>query len=520
VTIAAVGAALFGLFPTASRAARGLHVTAIVGCAVALALAAGAAGYFIARGSEHAVSLGLPPQPTTATQSATETGATLPSRRSLEVWFARRGRLVESLRTHRPTPRVATAAVQALLAGPARSERAAGMSTQIPPGTRLNGISITKGVAKVDLTSEFESGAGSRSLQLRLAQVVYTVTQFPTVKAVRFLLDGTPVDVFSGSGIVLSHPVGRSAYRSLAPVVSALAGSWSVLPRAPAGPLTSRAAAWTGRELIVLGRAGSRPTALSYAPGRNAWRRLPAPPGLGRVVWTGSELLVWGSTLTAYSPSSGRWTSRPRPPIAGSPQTVAWTGRELVGWTVYGGAAYRPATHRWRRLPPALLAGTSAWTGHELIVVSGARAAAFSPASGWRRLAHLPAPRGGASVVWDGRELLVVGGETARSVGFAYDPATDSWRRLAPMESGRAGATAVWTGTRLLLWGGETGRPGSFSIPPHGLAYDPQTDRWSPLPQAPLRGRPDPVGVWTGRSFVVWGGDPNFADGAAFTPSL
>jgi hypothetical protein len=198
---------------------------------------------------------------------------------------------------------------------------------------------------------------------------------------------------------------------------------------------------------------------------------------------------------------------------------VAWTGRELIGWTVYGGAAYRPATGRWRSLPPALLTGPAAWTGHELIVVSGTRAAAFSPASGWRRLAHLPEPREGASAVWDGRELLVVGGKSAPAVGFAYDPANHGWRRLEPMESGRTAAAAVWTGTRLLLWGGETGRPGSFSIPPHGLAYDPRTDRWSPLPQAPLRGRPDPVGVWTGRSLIVWGGDPGFTDGAAFTPS-
>jgi hypothetical protein len=483
--------------------------------AVALALAAGAAGYFIARGSEHAVSLGLPPQPTTATQAATETGATLPSRRSLEVWFARDGRLAETLRTHKPTPRIATAAIQALIAGPTRSERAAGLSTQIPAATRLNGISITNGVAKVDLTSEFEAGAGSRSLQLRLAQVVYTMTQFPTVKAVRFLLDGTPVNVFSGSGIVLSHPVGRSAYRSLAPVVSPLAGTWTALPRSPIGPLGSRAAVWTGRELIVLGRASGRAAAISYAP-RTGWRLLPAPPVLGRAAWTGKELLVWGSTAAAYD---GRWRRLPRPPVAGTPQMLAWTGRELVGWTVYGGAAYKPATGRWRRLPPALVAGPSAWTGHELIVVAGTRAAAFSPASGWRRLAHLPEPREGASTVWDGRELLVVGGKSAPAVGFAYDPATDSWRRLEPMESGRTGVAAVWTGKRLLLWGGETGQPGSFVIPPHGLAYDPRADRWSPLPQAPLQGRPDPVGVWTGRSLIVWGGDFQFADGAAFTPS-
>jgi hypothetical protein len=77
---------------------------------------------------------------------------------------------------------------------------------------------------------------------------------------------------------------------------------------------------------------------------------------------------------------------------------------------------------------------------------------------------------------------------------------------------------AVWTGKRLLLWGGETGTPGDFVIPPHGLAYDPKADRWSPLLQAPLKGRLDPLAVWTGHAMIVWGG-AGFADGALFTPS-
>src|SRR5438093_9796102 len=102
----------------------------------ALVVAAGAAGFFLARGSEHAVSLGAPPRQTTSTQATQITG-TLPSSRALEVWFARRGRLIEALRTHRPTPRVATAALEALLAGPTRAERAAGVKTEIPRGTRL-----------------------------------------------------------------------------------------------------------------------------------------------------------------------------------------------------------------------------------------------------------------------------------------------------------------------------------------------------------------------------------------------
>jgi hypothetical protein len=473
---------------------------------VLLLVAAGAAGWFLSGwNSGKAVSLGAPPGQVTTTVERT---GLLPSAKSFEVWLVRNGRLVEAIRAHRPTRRVATAALDALLAGPTRAERAAGLTTQVPRGTRLLGVSIARGVAHVDLSSDYESAAGSRAQQLRLAQVVYTATQFPTVKAVRFSVDGSPVGT-------LAHAVGRSAYSSVASAVP-FAGRWRRLPHG-APSLSARASAWTGRELLLLGRAGGRTVFAAYLPARRSWRRLPPPAGRpSRVVWTGRELLAWGSTVSAFR--SGRWTALPRPPVSGRPRLLAWTGDELLGWTAAGGAAYRPGG-RWRRLPPAPLTGPAAWTGDELIVVSGRSAAAFRPGRGWRLLPRLPESLKGASVVWDGDELLVVGGDTAPARGFAYSPAGNAWRALATADSGRRGAAAVWTGARLLLWGGETSSAGRFLIPPHGLAYDPKADSWSPLPQAPLRGRLNPVGVWTGRSLLVWGGDPGLADGAVFTSS-
>jgi hypothetical protein len=466
----------------------------------ALVVAAGTIGYFAAGwGSGQAVSLGPPPAQTTSTQTAQST--VQPNGRGLEVWFARDGRLVETLRTHTPTRAVATAALHALLAGPTRVEGAEGMRSEIPPGTRLLGVTIARGVARVDLSSDYEAGASSRSLQLRLAQVVYTLTQFPTVRAVRIAVDGTAVS---------NQPVGRGTYKALAPSVTPLAGSWRLLPQAPIAAQADRTSVWTGREFLVLGRSA----AATYDPHRNAWRRLASlPVARYQAVWTGTEVLVWGRAAFAYN---GSWRRLPRPPVA-EPTVVAWTGRELIGWSGSGGAAYRPAAKRWRRLPAAPFLGSAAWTGSELIVVSGSRAVAFVPTSGWRELPPLPEPRQGASAVWDGSELLVVGGDTAPAQGFAYDPKANSWRSLAPMDSGRARAAAVWTGARLLVWGGETGSPGAFATPPHGLAYDPRADRWSPLPQAPLRGRLEPAAAWTGRALIVWGGE-GFADGAAFTP--
>jgi len=98
-----------------------------------------------------------------------------------------------------------------LLDGPSASERSASpsISTTVPAGTELLGISIKDGVATVDLSGAFESGGGSASTLGRLGQVVYTLTQFPTVDTVAFRIDGRPVAVFGSEGIVLDGPVGR-----------------------------------------------------------------------------------------------------------------------------------------------------------------------------------------------------------------------------------------------------------------------------------------------------------------------
>ena len=135
--------------------------------------------------------------------------------RELEVWFTEGEGLYRTHATVQATPRLGAAALEVLLRGPQEP----GIDTAIPPGTRLLGLSIDDGVAYVDLSSEFESGGGSLSMTIRLAQVVYTLTQFPTVEGVRFELDGRPVDVFSGEGIVLDHPVSRADYEQLMPVI-------------------------------------------------------------------------------------------------------------------------------------------------------------------------------------------------------------------------------------------------------------------------------------------------------------
>jgi germination protein M len=119
------------------------------------------------------------------------------------------------------TPGIAQATLRELIAGPSAADRALidGISTSVPADTLVLGINIDDGLATVDLSREFESGGGSFSMFSRLAQVIYTVTQFPTVDEVEFMLDGQPVTVFSGEGIEIDGPASRDDLVDLLPTV-------------------------------------------------------------------------------------------------------------------------------------------------------------------------------------------------------------------------------------------------------------------------------------------------------------
>jgi germination protein M len=207
---------------------------AIVSLAVLLAALLGiiAASCGVGRGAESAgpVPTGEPAGDVggTSTESGSatvpppSTGSTTteaPNTMTYQVWFTRDEGLYVVTRTENANPQVGTAALEALLDAPAPAEQASGIGSQVPTGTQLLGLSVDNGIATVDLTSEFESGGGSASMNMRIAQVVYTLTQFSTVKGVLFELDGQPVDVLGGEGVIVDHPVTRKDYRSMLPAI-------------------------------------------------------------------------------------------------------------------------------------------------------------------------------------------------------------------------------------------------------------------------------------------------------------
>ena len=156
---------------------------------------------------------------TLSTGTGSSAGAGAAHKITYQVWFHRGEQLFVVRRTIKATPRVGTAALDSLLAGPSDDERTAGVETQVPSGTQLLALAINKGIATVDLTSEYQAGGGSASMTMRLAQVVCTLDQFPTVRGVLFALDGRRIDVIGGEGIVIDHPLTCTSYDDLLPAI-------------------------------------------------------------------------------------------------------------------------------------------------------------------------------------------------------------------------------------------------------------------------------------------------------------
>lgn len=170
---------------------------------------------------------GPTPTPTvTATESPSTSPTASPSpsptaagTTKVLVYFMRGEKLGVAERRVPTTKAVATAALRALCEGPTAAETQAGLGTTLPDGTELLGVSIKNGVAHVDLSSEYGSGGGSLSMMARIAQVVYTATQFPTVKSVSFALDGTPITTLGGEGIVVEKPQTRANWVEFEPPI-------------------------------------------------------------------------------------------------------------------------------------------------------------------------------------------------------------------------------------------------------------------------------------------------------------
>ncbi len=358
-----------------------------------------------------------------------------------------------------------------------------------------------------------------------------------------------------------------------------------VLSDGAASPRRAHTAVWTGREMIVWGGNGPHgPNGLAdggrYDPALNQWTLLSEVNAPGRrvnhaAVWTGTEMIVWGGQGPdrpterigpyldggRYNPASDRWT--PISPAPLSPRygsSVVWTGSELIVWGGLGsdagqavylddGARYLAASNQWIPFrgdgaPRGRYRHTAVWTGSEMIVWGGSTEASHPLDDGarydpvvdrWCPIASdgAPSARSLHIAVWTGAEMIIWGGPAGlRNIGDGarYDPLADKWVPISTdgAPTARYQHTMVWDGVEVLVWGGTAlVNPGPHTrgspspLRTDAASYDPSLDVWRPIASenAPTPRRLH-TAVWTGDEMIVWGGTAGatFDDGGRYLP--
>lgn len=337
----------------------------------------------------------------------------------------------------------------------------------------------------------------------------------------------------------------------------------------PNAPLAS-AATYTGTITTGLTDLSGNRLAADYAwsfvtqaAGTGAWNSTsmigaPSPRSGHSLVWTGTEMIVWGgpgqSTESTgngarYNPATDTWlpVSNVGVPEARSGHVALWTGSRMIVWGgvrpgafLNSGAIYDPATDSWTSMtisgaPSPRQSATAVWTGSEMIVWGGtgsgggtaADGARYNPATNsWLPVTSsgAPAARYGHTAVWTGSAMIVWGGAgpVAGATGGIYSPSSNTWSAIstAGAPSSRGSHVAVWTGTEMIVWGGYDGTSPLST----GGRFNPGSNFWLPMASAcePLA-RYGHIGVWSGFELIIWGGGlangPHFAVGGRYNPN-
>jgi N-acetylneuraminic acid mutarotase len=343
--------------------------------------------------------------------------------------------------------------------------------------------------------------------------------------------------------------------------------TWQTLSTAgaPAGVVLT-SAVWTGSEMIVWGgqeatRASDVNIGARYNPQTNLWLPVTNPQNAGPrtehpAVWTGAEMIVWGSytnlstptnTGGRYYPATDTWlpTSMTNVPQYRYAPLAVWTGSEMIVWggcsdsfcfnRLNTGGRYNPTTDIWQATTTVGAAEarywfSAVWTGTEMIVWGGCDAQTCGPGGNsdrfglnnggrynpqtdtWTPLSttNTPASRWQHTAVWSGSEMIVFGGisgDGPYNTGGRYNPQTDTWTLTTTTNAPTARnlSRAVWTGTRMIVWGGYNSLLDQYFNT--GALYDPTSDSWTPTGTAnaptPRNGHSS---VWTGAEMIVWGG--------------
>ncbi|OHD55628.1 MAG: hypothetical protein A2Y33_13415 [Spirochaetes bacterium GWF1_51_8] len=83
-----------------------------------------------------------------------------------------------------------------------------GIENFIPYQTKVRSVSISGGIAHIDLSAAFgQNSYGTIGYQVQIYQIVYTAVQFQSVQAVTFSVEGKEAKYLGGDGYLVHNPV-------------------------------------------------------------------------------------------------------------------------------------------------------------------------------------------------------------------------------------------------------------------------------------------------------------------------
>lgn len=255
--------------------------------------------------------------------------------------------------------------------------------------------------------------------------------------------------------------------------------------------------------LVIGGKSDSSAmTVHAYNPTLNSWAQLVSNNAPGNryhsaVVWTGTDLLLSAGMLAynsyyyetyRYNPGTGNWSQHPQR-MGRWGMTGVMAGNRMYSYSGVG-------------------SGTGAAVYQDMVYYDVGTNSWGSTTSG-------PSVRNMASVFAAGNLLFYFGGieriawDDSTAMGHAgfdvFDTTTQTWGQLAttsPLTPRSQMASAASSKTAF-FFGGLLGN----TVFGNGAAYTIANNSWASLP---TQNAPSPrrcaTGVWTGDSFVVWGG--------------
>ena len=105
-----------------------------------------------------------------------------------------------------------TDTLETLLKGLSSDEISDGLLSLVPAGTSIRGVTIQDGVAYIDFNESFRFNPfGGEGYVSQLKQIVYTATEFPTVKQVQILINGDKLSYLGPESPFIGDPLTRNS---------------------------------------------------------------------------------------------------------------------------------------------------------------------------------------------------------------------------------------------------------------------------------------------------------------------